>query len=135
MLEFNKHDERIECSLSSEPAIVELLARLLQDTLTYEGVRQTPSLVVAARELMMNAAIHGNGGDPQKKVVLRLDCSHKPDFIMTVRDEGGGFDYHALDMSMPADPARTGPRGYAIIRSLARDIAFSENGASVTVRV
>jgi anti-sigma regulatory factor (Ser/Thr protein kinase) len=135
MLLIHKLDDRIDCTLTSDPSLVELFSHLLQETLAYEQIAAASNLALVARELLMNAAVHGNRRDPCKKIEFSLDLSGKKHFTMSVVDEGSGFDYPHLDMSIPADPRRRRSRGYSIIKSHASRIEFFENGARVTVHV
>ncbi len=51
---------------------------------------------IALREALANAVIHGNRGEPRKKVLLR--CYGGPDdgLLLAIRDQGGGFDPEAI---------------------------------------
>jgi serine/threonine-protein kinase RsbW len=48
-------------------------------------------ICLAVHEIMINAIVHGNGGDPHKKVVVTI--SRTPDKLtIVIADEGEGFD-------------------------------------------
>jgi serine/threonine-protein kinase RsbW len=86
------------------------------------------NLMVAVTEAVRNAVIHGNGGDPKKKVHIQLE-SGKNGLWITVMDEGAGFDFeHYLAMDYISSPDMAARRGLFLIRSLADDVRFQEKG-------
>ena len=135
MLALKFLDRQIDCALSSDPGLVELFSHLLQETLVYKNVEIASGLSLVARELLMNAAIHGNKRDAEKKIEFTLDMENSRHCTIKVKDEGNGFDYTRLDMSMPADPRHGRSRGYSIIRSHASRIEFYDNGSRVVVHL
>jgi serine/threonine-protein kinase RsbW len=73
---------------------------------------------LAVREAVANAIKHGNGGDPEKQVEceVRLDGE---EVVVTVRDEGKGFDPAAVaDPLLPENLLRPGGRGIFYMKSL-----------------
>ncbi len=72
---------------------------------------------MAVRESMVNAVVHGNRYNANKKVRLSVEKSAER---MTVRiaDEGEGFDFQNLpDPLTPENLMRTSGRGIFLIRS------------------
>jgi serine/threonine-protein kinase RsbW len=72
---------------------------------------------MAVRESMVNAVVHGNRYNANKKV--RFAISHTPDrFTIRISDEGEGFDVESLpDPLAPENLLRTSGRGIFLIRS------------------
>lgn len=133
MLTLEKQSNFISCALSTDRALVELFSHILNDILVYDQVPSATELTMVARELLTNAAVHGNKSDSQKMVSFRLENKGIEGFEMTVSDEGDGFDYKNLDTSIPNDPRRLRKKGYAVIGKSATRILFGENGRRVTV--
>ena len=52
---------------------------------------QSDNMAIALTELVNNAILHGNKQDPEKKVTLKVKY-HKDHVLVSIRDEGGGFD-------------------------------------------
>ncbi len=85
---------------------------------------------MAVRESMVNAVVHGNRYNANKKV--RFSVSHTPGrFVIRILDEGEGFDLASLpDPLAPENLLRTSGRGIFLIRSFMDefDIRRSEAG-------
>jgi serine/threonine-protein kinase RsbW len=85
---------------------------------------------MAVRESMVNAVVHGNRYNANKKV--RFSVSHTQErFTIRVADEGEGFEVEELpDPLAPENLLRTSGRGIFLIRSFMDefDIRRRENG-------
>jgi serine/threonine-protein kinase RsbW len=86
-------------------------------------------------EAVVNAIEHGNRGDNQKEVLIKINC--KSDCMtVAIRDEGDGFNYGEVE-----DPTRRdnlmneGGRGIYIIRSLCSQLAFSSKGKCIEIKI
>ena len=82
------------------------------------------NLMLAAREALTNAMIHGNGRAEGKRIYLA--CRVEPEanqLRLTVTDEGMGFDWKA---HRPGADLQTslGGRGVTIVRAFTRDAAM-----------
>jgi serine/threonine-protein kinase RsbW len=117
---------------SSQPA-TEVIERSLDSTL--ESVDQAEELALgvaqragfddddlmkigmAVRESMVNAVVHGNRYNANKRV--RFSVTHHAERLtVRVRDEGDGFDFEDLpDPLAPENLMRTSGRGLFLIRS------------------
>jgi serine/threonine-protein kinase RsbW len=81
-----------------------------------------------------NAIVHGNGGLRQKNVelVVREDSQA---VVFEVKDEGAGFDYANLpDPTAPENLEKPNGRGVFLMRSLADEVEFFDNGSRVELR-
>jgi serine/threonine-protein kinase RsbW len=92
---------------------------LLHDT--YFG-----NILIALTEAVQNAIIHGNLGNPGKKVFIHLEPK-KEGLWISVADQGSGFDFeHVMaGESLYSDSEK---KGLALIRSIADEIRFRNNG-------
>ena len=72
---------------------------------------------MAVRESMVNAVVHGNRYNANKKV--RLSVAKNPErFTVRIADEGEGFEFeHLPDPLAPENIMRTSGRGIFLIRS------------------
>lgn len=92
-------------------------------------------LEIAVHEALANAVIHGNHESPDKKVHLSCRCSMDGELLITVRDEGEGFDWRAIP-----DPTESHRsllpygRGLHLMRALMDEVSFEENGRVVRMR-
>jgi serine/threonine-protein kinase RsbW len=77
---------------------------------------------MAVRESMVNAVVHGNRYSAHKKVGFSVHRNTQH-FVITISDEGEGFDYENLpDPLAPENLLRTSGRGIFLIRSFMDDV-------------
>jgi serine/threonine-protein kinase RsbW len=90
---------------------------------------------IALGEAVANAVIHGNHEDPEKRVFVNCRCSMDGEVLVTVRDQGQGFDSQSV--ADPTGPERlflTHGRGLHLMRALMDEVAFEEKGTVVRMR-
>ena len=89
------------------------------------------NMLVAITEAVNNAIFHGNKANPKKKVDISYGCKdNQISFIIS--DEGTGFDYYNLpDPTAPENLEKPNGRGVFLMKNLADQIIFSENGRVV----
>lgn len=90
---------------------------------------------MALREALANAVIHGNHENPHKRVYVTCRCSIDGEVVVTVRDEGEGFDSHAI--ADPTDPQKRllpHGRGIYLMRAFMDEVCFEETGKVVHMR-
>jgi len=80
-------------------------------------------------ELMYNAVVHGNKGDPTKYVEVLINITDSR-IAVTIEDEGVGYDYqnaikYALSENALLDE---GGRGIVIVQALTDKLSFNETG-------
>ena len=72
---------------------------------------------MAVRECTVNAVVHGNRYNKNKKVHLQIERSEN-DFVVTIGDEGAGFDINSLpDPLAPDNLLRQSGRGLMLARA------------------
>lgn len=82
-------------------------------------------------EALVNAIRHGLNEDPTKSVAVRVELTAELARVH-VTDDGAGFDPHSV--VPPLDPNaldQESGRGLLIIRELADDVSFNEQGNSI----
>lgn len=89
------------------------------------------NIMIAVTESVNNAIKHGNLGDKDKNVSLQLICEDS-NIKFVVNDEGNGFDYRNLpDPTAPENIEKPGGRGIFLMKHLADEVDFRNNGACV----
>jgi len=72
---------------------------------------------MAVREGAVNAVLHGNAYDPNKKVTLAFELTVH-DLVIVIRDQGKGLDVSRIpDPLAPDNLMKTSGRGIFLIRS------------------
>jgi len=93
------------------------------------------NIEVALCEALENAAVHGNGENPNKRVSVTCRCTPDGDVSITVEDEGQGFDTGTLpDPIAPENWLRTSGRGIYLMKALMDEVRFEKGGATVYMR-
>ena len=78
-----------------------------------------------------NAIKHGNQNITSKNVSISL-LLNESQLKFRIEDEGKGFDYHNLpDPTAPENIEKPGGRGIFLMKHLADEVIFSENGSVV----
>ena len=95
---------------------------------------QKGNILISLTEAVTNALRHGNHYDETKSVEVRLQkLQDKLTFRIT--DEGNGFDFHNLpDPTSPENIHKCGGRGVFLMRQLADEVRFCNNGSTVEMR-
>lgn len=83
---------------------------------------------IASSEAIVNAIVHGNKQNPQKKVYVEITIDeHKLE--LKIKDEGDGFDVSKLpDPTDESNLYKESGRGIFIIRSLVDEFYIESNG-------
>lgn len=89
------------------------------------------NIMIAVTESVNNAIRHGNKLDPNKNVKLALSLNESQ-ITFLIEDEGPGFDYSNLpDPTAPENIEKPGGRGIFLMRHLADEVSFKEQGKIV----
>jgi serine/threonine-protein kinase RsbW len=97
------------------------------------GEDEVMQIAMAVREAAVNAVLHGNAYDPEKKVELEFERTAK-DLVITVRDQGTGMDLSRIpDPLAPENLLKTSGRGIFLIRSFMDvvEIHLSQTGTEI----
>jgi len=79
-------------------------------------------MMLALREALLNAVVHGNGNDPEKYVDVSL-YPGRDELRAEISDEGWGFDPEIVRKNYgEREELRLGKRGMVVIRTFADDI-------------
>lgn len=91
------------------------------------------NIMISVTECISNAIVHGNKKDKDKLVHLELLIENNS-LKFTIQDEGNGFDYNQLkDPTAPENIDKVGGRGIFLIKHLADELKFEEEGKKTII--
>ena len=91
------------------------------------------NILIAAIEAANNGILHGNKLDENKNINVTFSVT-KENLIITVKDQGQGFDYmHIPDPTSPENIEKINGRGVFLMEKLSDKINFFENGSKVVL--
>ncbi len=92
------------------------------------------NILIALTEAVNNAITHGNQLNPNKSVFLNVDGNSKV-VEFEIKDEGDGFDFNNVpDPTLPENLEKLRGRGVFLMRNLADDVVFENNGSIIKLR-
>lgn len=95
---------------------------------------QKGSILISLTEAITNAMRHGNQYDESKTIEVR-HTKLRNRISFSISDEGDGFDYQNLpDPTAPENIMKCGGRGVFLMRQLADEVRFRNNGSTVEMR-
>ena len=113
--------------------VVDQLTRFILKFRSADGTEA--DIEMALHEALANAVIHGNRGNSCKRVYVTCRCYTDGEVLITVRDEGRGFDSSAVpDPTFLENLLFTHGRGIYLIKALMDEVSFEEGGAVVMMR-
>lgn len=122
------------------PARVDIVSPLVDGLMSFiSRFRVTDDgnfeIELALREALVNAIVHGNQEDPQKRVYVKCRCTTDGEVSITVEDEGQGFNSDAVpDPMSPDNLLRTHGRGIYLMRTLMDEVTYEQCGSVVHMR-
>src|SRR5579862_8874097 len=99
------------------------------------GDEEIMQISMAVREAAVNAVLHGNAYDPEKKVKLDFENTGKS-LVITIRDQGRGLDTAKIpDPLSPENLLKTSGRGIFLIRSFMDDVQIKPSQAGTEIKL
>ncbi len=96
---------------------------------------QIMQISMAVREAAVNAVLHGNAYDPNKKVNVEFHENGR-DLIITIRDQGKGLDLANIpDPLAPENLLKTSGRGIFLIRSFMDEVQIQPSGTGTEIKL
>jgi serine/threonine-protein kinase RsbW len=90
---------------------------------------------MAVREAAVNAVLHGNAYDPNKKVKLDFERTSR-DLVITIRDQGSGLDPAKIpDPLAPENLLKTSGRGIFLIRSFMDEVQILPSTSGTEIKL
>jgi serine/threonine-protein kinase RsbW len=117
----------------SEIRHIASLESLVQRIFMQHGIAEQlfANVLVALTEASNNAVLHGNAGDPQKRVRISYFLSDQ-NLYFRVADEGMGFNPETLpDPTDPENIDKPNGRGVFLMRRLTDELRFEGSGNAV----
>lgn len=119
---------RINFTLESSLESVNRLEQTAEEVARKAGVDDDEvfRIAMAVREAAVNAVLHGNSYDPDKRVTASFE-STGADLIIRISDQGKGLDPDSLpDPLAPENLLRGSGRGIFLIRSFMDEVKFRQ---------
>ncbi len=89
------------------------------------------NIMISVTESVNNAIHHGNGQDKSKNVSITLNLNDNQ-VAFLIQDQGEGFDFNNLpDPTAPGNLEKVGGRGIFIMKNLADEVRFNNEGREV----
>jgi len=99
------------------------------------GEDEVLQIAMAVREATVNAVLHGNAYDPEKKVELEFERTEN-DLVITIRDQGKGMDEKKIpDPLAPENLLKTSGRGIFLIRSFMDDVKITPSQTGTEIKL
>ena len=92
------------------------------------------NILISLTEAVTNAIVHGNKQDESKKVIVCVKniCNENVTFLIS--DEGQGFDPDQIpDPTTSENILKIGGRGVFLMRQLADNVRFADEGRTVEI--
>jgi serine/threonine-protein kinase RsbW len=125
--------EMYTLQLPSKQESITLLENLIEEIADKHNFSEDTfaNMMTSLSEATINAIIHGNKLDPDKKVIINAEIEGRR-IIWTVTDEGEGFDYNNLpDPTAPENIENLTGRGVFIMKHLADQCIFNAKGNEI----
>jgi serine/threonine-protein kinase RsbW len=90
---------------------------------------------LAVHEALVNAVVHGNQMDPNKRVCVACRCYIDGEVSITIRDQGQGFDSSSIpDPTAPENQLSAHGRGIYLMQASMDEVHFEEGGVVARMR-
>jgi len=122
-----------ELKIASKIENINLIEDLINDVCEKQGIKedQYGNVLISMTEAVTNAIIHGNKSDGAKFVEVSHEIVDNK-LVFTIKDEGLGFDFKNLpDPTAPENLEKPTGRGVFLMKSLADEVEFEDNGRTV----
>ena len=121
--------------LPSNNDAIGLVENLIDDICAELAVNEEAygNVLIAVTEAINNAIQHGNNYNDDLFISLAVSNASS-EFCFSITDQGNGFDFDALpDPTAPENLLKENGRGVYLMRSLADEVIYEENGKTVCI--
>jgi len=123
---WNMTDKQVSYTLDSNLDSVNRAEQTAEEVAARAGLGEEDrfKVAMAVREAAVNAVLHGNAYDPQKKMVVSYEDTGEA-LVVRVSDQGGGLDPTTLpDPLTPENILKQSGRGIFLMRSFMDEVRF-----------
>lgn len=123
-----QEETRVTYTLASSLDSVDKVEQAAEQMARKAGIDEdeTFRLSMAVREAAVNAVLHGNAYDPDKRIIASFENTGA-DLIIRISDQGKGLDPTTLpDPLAPENLLRGSGRGIFLIRSFMDEVHFKQ---------
>jgi len=114
-----------------EPAIERIMESIAAMSCFHGSLDE---IKLALNEAVANAMVHGNRRNPDKNIEVGWACTDGRELLLTVTDEGEGFDPTRVPDPTSDDKIfRGGGRGLFLIRQLMDHVEFRKGGRQIVI--
>jgi serine/threonine-protein kinase RsbW len=127
--------ENQKIRITSKAENIILVERMIEDVCDLFNISEDyyGNILVSLTEAVNNAIYHGNKANPNKSIDISFK-SHPDRVSFSVKDEGPGFNFSNLpDPTNPENIEKPNGRGVFLMRNLADNVTFEENGSKVVL--
>ncbi len=115
---------RVSYTLDSSLESVNMAEETAQQFATRVGFDEDNCLKIAmaVREAAVNAVLHGNAYDPQKKMTVGFEITPRA-LVITITDQGQGLDVNSIpDPTTPENLLKQSGRGIFLMRAFMDEV-------------
>lgn len=119
--------------IPSKSENIVLIEKMVDDVCDLFDVKEDlyGHILVALTEAVNNAIQHGNKSDPDKNIEISFKMRNNKIYFI-VKDSGHGFDYNNIpDPTEPGNIEKPTGRGIFLMKHLADNVTFEDNGSKV----
>ncbi len=130
-------EQRVSLTLDSTLETVDSAEQAANRIATEAGFGddEIMQISMAVREAAVNAVLHGNAYDPEKKVKLEFENNGK-ELVITIRDQGKGLDPAKIpDPLAPENLLKTSGRGIFLIRSFMDEVQIQPSHTGTEIKL
>jgi serine/threonine-protein kinase RsbW len=131
LTDFSDNTSLYTLQLSSKIANITIVEKFIDELSAKYGFIDEvyANILTCLSEAVINAIVHGNRENLDKKVYINLEVINDKRLIFTISDEGDGFDFNNLpDPTSPENIENLTGRGVFIIKKLADQCIFNSKG-------
>ena len=126
--------ESLQLRFDSDITFVDYAVDIIDDLLSYHGIRDRTNLLIVCRELLKNAVVHGNRNDKGKAVTFRVERVGGGSYRIEAQDDGKGCGQAALAAGISETCSAEHRRGgFALIRAVAQEVVVDGNRVTALI--
>jgi len=135
MLQITHDQDFLQFKFSTGFSLIKKIISEIRSFFSQCYVENESNIILLIRELLNNSIEHGNKNDSSLIIKLSIRKIAKSRFKIIIEDQGQGFDYNNMDISISDDPTQIRNRGLGLINAFADEVVYNSKGNIVTVYV